>query len=183
MVCDWWISIHFVFLHFTSVIACDHQFGQSLTCLLWRFFLIFLIHVPLRLHKNSTNHGDFLHYSWAVYIHSQFSVVGQAWWVHIAICITCNQPHIFVATALKSPTLPFTHWALFAMKWAAIAFSLDCSKFLCCWLWFQQTQTLPKHFQLDLHKCHNSFFIHPLEKWFAMYFELTLSTILCNFIV
>ena len=113
-----------------------------------------------------------------------FLFVGQAGWVRIIICITCNQPHIFFATALKSPTLWFTRWALFAMKWAAIAFSLDRSEFLLnCWLWFQQTQTLPKHFQLDLHKCHNSFFIYPSEKWFAMYFELTLSTISCNYFI
>ena len=89
-----------------------------------------------------------------------FLFVRQAGWVHIVICITCNQLHIFVATGLKSLTLRFTRWAPFAMKWVAITFSLDCSKFLYCWLWFQQTQTLSKHFQLDLHKCHKLFLFH-----------------------
>ena len=93
-----------------------------------------------------------------------FLFVGQAGWVHIVICITCNQPHIFVANALKLPTLPFTRWVLFAVKWTAIAFSLNCSKFLYRWLWFQQNQTLSKHFQFDLHKCHNSLFFISFRK-------------------
>ena len=74
------------------------------------------------------------------------------------ICITCNQPYIFVESTRKTATLQFTRWALFAVNWAAIIFSLDCPKFLYCWLWFPQTQTLLKHFQLDLQKCHDSLF-------------------------
>ena len=65
------------------------------------------------------------------------------------ICITYNQPHIVVDSACKSATLGFTCWALFAVKWVAIIFSSDCSKFLNCLLWFWQTQTLLKHFQLE----------------------------------
>ena len=64
------------------------------------------------------------------------------------ICITYNQPHI-VDSACNSATLWFTCWALFAVKWVAIIFSSDCSKFLNCLLWFWQTQTLLKHFQLE----------------------------------
>ena len=74
------------------------------------------------------------------------------------ICITCNQPHIFVDNTHKSATIWFTRWALFAVKWVAIIFSLDCSKFLNCLVWFWQTQTLLKHSQLDLHKHHDSLF-------------------------
>ena len=44
------------------------------------------------------------------------------------ICITCNQPHIFVDSAHKSATLWFTRWALFAVKWVAIIFSSDLLK-------------------------------------------------------
>ena len=77
-------------------------------------------------------------------IHS-FVFAGQAGRVRcIVICITCNQPHIFVDSTLKSQALQFTCWALFAIKWTAIAFSSDCSKFLYSWLSFWQTQTLSK---------------------------------------
>ena len=79
------------------------------------------------------------------------------------ICITYNQPHI-VDSACNSATLWFTCWALFAVKWVAIIFSSDCSKFLNCLLWFWQTQTLLKHFQLDLHKHHNSLFFISFRK-------------------
>ena len=56
----------------------------------------------------------------------------------IVICIRCNQTHIFVDSALKSQTLWFTHSAPFAVKWAALAYSSDNSKFLYYWLWFLQ---------------------------------------------
>ena len=72
-------------------------------------------------------------------------VAGQAGRVRcIVICITCNQPHIFVDCTLKSQALQFACWAPFAIKWTAIAFSSDRSKFLHSWLSFWQTQTLSK---------------------------------------
>ena len=78
------------------------------------------------------------------FIHS-FVFAGQAGRVHcIVICITCNQPHIFVDSTLKSQALQFACWAPFAIKWTAIAFSSDRSKFLHSWLSFWQTQTLSK---------------------------------------
>ena len=106
-----------------------------------------------------------------------FVFAGQAGLVHcIVICITCNQPHILLIEL--SNQLWVTCWASFAVKWAAVAFSSDCSKFLFgfdsgkhswrCQKW--------KHFQLSLHKCHVPYFLYPLEKWFAKYFELALST-------
>ena len=91
------------------------------------------------------------------------------------ICITCNQPHIFVDNTHKSATLWFTRWALFAVKWVAIIFSLDCSKFLNCLVCFILS--------LIYTNIMIPYFLYPLEIWFAMYFELALSTIMRNVIV
>jgi len=78
----------------------------------------------------------------------------------------------------------FTRCVPFAMKWVAVAFSSDCSKFLYCWLWFQPTQTMSKHFSAWFIPT-SQFLIHilyPLEKWFVTYFELAQRTIMHNFI-
>ena len=63
---------------------------------------------------------------------------------------------------LKKSRLHPCRWAPFAVKWAALIFSPDCSKFLYCWLWFRQTQKLLK--QLDLHKRRNSLFFISFRK-------------------
>ena len=106
----------------------------------------------------------------------------------IVICITCNQPHIFVDSALKSPTLRFTRWApfAFAVKWSAVAFSwkvriaqnlftdgFDSGKPSRC-------QTI---FSVIYKNVMIPYFLYPLEKLLATYFELALSTIIHNFIV
>ena len=106
----------------------------------------------------------------------------------IVICITCNQPHIFVDSALKSPTLRFTRWApfAFAVKWAAVAFSwkvriaqnlftdgFDSGKPSRC-------QTI---FSVIYTNVMIPYFLYPLEKLLATYFELALRTIIRNFIV
>ena len=94
-----------------------------------------------------------------------FVFAGQAGLVHcIVICITCNQPHILLIAL--SNQLWVTCWASFAVKWAAVTFSSDCSKFLFgfdsgkhswrCQKW--------KHFQLSLHKCHVPYFFISFRK-------------------
>ena len=126
--------------------------GQSSTSLLRRFFLVFLILVTCKnkamsasLDRSFTNHViSFTILEQSRVIHS-FVFAGQAGRVRcIVICITCNQPHIFVDSTLKSQALQFACWAPFAIKWTAIAFSSDHSKFLHSWLSFWQTQTLSK---------------------------------------
>ena len=128
-------------------------------------------------------------YSQMLNKHSVLYLWAKAGQVHcIVICITCNQPHIFVDSILKSQTLQFTCWAPFAVKWVVVAFSSDCSKFLYHWLWFWQTQTKKsekwKKSENILSLIYTNvmilYFLYPLEKWFAKYLELVLSTIYCT---
>ena len=52
-------------------------------------------------------------------------------------------PIILIMTTTKFGR--FGRWAPFAMRWAAVALSSDCSNFLYCWLWFWPTQTMSKY--------------------------------------
>ena len=91
-----------------------------------------------------------------------FVFAGQAGRLRcIVICITCNQPHIFVDSTLKSQALQFTCWAPFAINeqpspLVRIAQNFFTAGFRSgkprhCQKW--------KHFQLNfIHKRHDSIF-------------------------
>ena len=80
--CDWCISIHLVCFCVSRFAACDRPvsycFGQWSTSFLrsfkWSFLSLSLARIkqclPPALDKNSTHHGHFLRYSWAVLSHS-----------------------------------------------------------------------------------------------------------------
>ena len=203
MDCDWGISIRFVcicvplgsllvIVQFEAIIDLftSKIFSQ------WSFlFLRSLARIKQCLSPSidpltpSTNHGDFLRYSWAVYSHSQFCFCDQAGRLRcIVICITCNQPHIFADSALKSPTLRFTRWApfAFAVKWAAVPFSWKVrivQNFFTAGFDSGKPRRCQNIFSLIYTNFTIPYFLYPLEKLLATYFELALSTIMRNFIV
>jgi len=114
-----------------------------------------------------------------------FSVLFFGWGLCIVIYI--NPPQPFVDSSVKSPKLQFTCWVPFAVKWAAMAFSLNCSKFLyrlLALILANPDIALSKHFSACFVQTSQFLsYLYPLEKWFATYFELALHTVMWNFLV